>query len=286
MALPDTIRELLEAGVHFGHLSKHWNPKMKRFIFGKKKDVYIIDLEKTAVELEKAKDFVARVAQDGKKVLFVATKKQIRDSVRELAKSCNMPYSGDRWIGGFLTNFATVRPRVKRYVRMLEKKESGDFSDMNRKEMSSFNRELERMDRNYRGVKDMDEIPSCIYVVDPKRETACVREAARVGIPIVAIVDTNADPDKIDLPIPGNDDAIKSVRYITSQLSQAISQGAQRGQDLLAARQAQAKVDEALLEKEPDVAKYEVIEEELVSKVEKEKAEKELAKKRVQQKDK
>ncbi|MBD3263558.1 MAG: 30S ribosomal protein S2, partial [Candidatus Omnitrophica bacterium] len=204
MALPQIISEMLENGVHFGHLSKHWNPKMKKFIFGKKKNVYIIDLEKTAQKLEEAKDFLKQKASKDEKILFVGTKKQIRGVVRELASSCQMPYVVERWVGGLLTNFSTVQQRIKKYLNLLEKKEKGDFDKMPSKEVVRLNRELERMEKNYSGVISLEKLPECIYVIDPKKETACIREAIKLSIPVVALIDTDANPDIIDYPIPGN----------------------------------------------------------------------------------
>jgi len=228
MALPEMIKGLLESGVHFGHLSKHWNPKMKRFIFGKRKNVYIIDLEKTAQKLEEARDFMKQKAQAGQKILFVATKKQLRGLVKELASSCSMSYVAERWIGGLLTNFSTIRKRVNRYMELLEKREKGEFEKMPKKEVVRLNREIERMERNYSGVILLDELPGCVYVVDPKREVACVREVSKLSIPIIALVDTDANPEIIDYPIPGNDDSIKSVKYITSCLVESINEGLEK----------------------------------------------------------
>jgi small subunit ribosomal protein S2 len=225
MALPEVIKGLLENGVHFGHLSKHWNPKMKRFIFGKKKNVYIIDLEKTAQKLEEAKEFLKQKAASGEKILFVATKKQLRNLMKELACSCDMPYVTERWVGGLLTNFSTVRSRVNRYLSLLAKREKGDFGKMVKKEIIKMNREIERMAKNYSGVTSLDDLPGCVFVVDPKKEVACVREVRKLSIPIVALIDTDANPDIIDYPIPGNDDSIKSVNYITSCLVEAINEG-------------------------------------------------------------
>jgi small subunit ribosomal protein S2 len=224
VTLPDVIRDLLENGVHFGHLSKHWNPKMSKFIFGKKKNVYIIDLEKTAQKLEEAKEFIKKVAEKGEKILFVGTKRQLHDIIKEEAVSCGMPYVVERWVGGFLTNFSTIRERIKRYISLLEKRNSGEFDNMPRKEVVRLNREIEKMERNYSGVVSLDELPGCIYVVDPKREVACIREAKKLSIPVVALIDTDADPAVIDYPIPGNDDAIKSVKYITSCIANAIKE--------------------------------------------------------------
>jgi small subunit ribosomal protein S2 len=176
MALTEVIKELLESGVHFGHLSKHWNPKMKKFIFGKKKNIYIIDLEKTAEKLEEAKEFAKKIVQNGEKILFVGTKKQLRDLIREQASSCNMPYVVERWVGGLLTNYSTIRSRIKRYLTLLEKRDTGEFDKMSRKEVTRLNREIERMEKIYSGLKKFDKLPACIYVVDPKREIACVKK--------------------------------------------------------------------------------------------------------------
>lgn len=227
MAIPETIRELLENGTHFGHLSKHWNPKMKKFIFGKKKNIYIIDLEKTAEKLEEAKEFVKKIAQKQGTILFVATKRQLRDTIKELASSCGMPYVVERWVGGFLTNFATIKDRIKKYVDLIDKRNQGKFDKMPGKEVVRLNREIERMEKNYSGVTSLEDTPDCIYVVDPKREVECIREANKLAIPVVALIDTDANPEVIDYPIPGNDDAIKSVRYVTSCIVDAISEGTQ-----------------------------------------------------------
>lgn len=225
MALPDIIKELLENGTHFGHLGKHWNPKMKKFIFGKKKNVYIIDLEKTAKKLQEAKDFLKQKAKDREKILFVATKKQLKDAIKDLAVSCSMPYVAERWVGGLLTNFSTIRSRVNKYLELLEKREKGQFDKMVKKEVVKLNRDIERMEKSYSGITSLDRLPDCIYVIDPKREVACVREAIKLSIPIVALIDTDADPEIIDYPIPGNDDSIKSAKYITSCLVEAVKEG-------------------------------------------------------------
>ncbi len=287
MSLPEVIKQLLENGVHFGHLSKHWNPKMKKFIFGKKKDVYIIDLEKTAKKLEEAKEFAKNVAQSGGKILFVATKKQFRELLKEQAQDCGMPHIIDRWVGGFLTNFSTIRGRVKTYISILEKKEKGDFAKMPRKEVVRLNRQLSRMDRNYTGVKDLDELPACVFVVDPKKEIACVREANKLSIPIIALVDTDADPDVAEYPIPGNDDAIKSVKYITSCIAAAVKNGTKKAEEIIQAESEKARLaaeksgGDASGKDEPDVSKYEDLDEKLKA----EEEEKKEAKRRAQQKE-
>ena len=254
MALPEIIRKLLESGVHFGHLSKHWNPKMKRFIFGKKKNVYIIDLEKTAEKLEEAKDFLKEMAKKGEKILFVATKKQLRGMVKEFATSCGMPYVVERWIGGMLTNFSTVRRRVNKYLELLDKRDSGKFDRMSKKEVLRLNREIERMEKNYSGVVDLDSLPGCVYIVDPKKEIACAREVSKLSIPIVALIDTDADPDAIDYPIPGNDDSIKSVRSITESLIEAVKEGIEKIGVESTLEQTEEKATEKTGEAEEEVA--------------------------------
>jgi small subunit ribosomal protein S2 len=258
MALTEIIKQLLENGVHFGHLSKHWNPKMKKFIFGKKKNIYIIDLEKTAQKLEEAKEFTKKITQQGEKILFVATKKQLRDLIKEQASACLSPYVVERWVGGLLTNYSTIRTRIKRYTQLLEKRANGEFEKMPRKEVTRLNREIERMDKIYHGLVTLDKLPACIYVVDPKREIACVREANKLSIPIIALIDTDADPDVIDYPVPGNDDAIKSVRYITSSLVEVVKVETQKAQDLV------KLVKEEQTDKEPDIEKYETLEEKII----------------------
>ncbi len=246
------IKGLLESGVHFGHLSKHWNPKMKKFIFGKKKNVYIIDLEKTAEQLEEAKEFLKDLVQSGKQILFVATKKQLRNEVRELASSCGMPYVAERWVGGLLTNFSTVRRRVNRYLELIEKREKGEFSKMVKKEVVKLNREIARMEKMYSGVTLLETLPGCVYVVDPKREMACVREVNKLSIPIVALIDTDANPEIINYPVPGNDDSIKSVKYITSCLVEAINQGLEKREEKANQDAAEEAADETKKETEQD----------------------------------
>ncbi|MDD5195290.1 MAG: 30S ribosomal protein S2 [Candidatus Omnitrophica bacterium] len=278
MALPEVIKELLENGVHFGHLSKHWNPRMKKFIFGKKKDVYIIDLEKTAQKLDEAKEFVKEKVANGEKILFVATKKQLRGLIKEIATSCAMPYMVDKWVGGLLTNFPTVRKRIKKYVDFLQKRASGEFDKVPRKAVVRLNRELKRMEKNYSGVSTLEELPQCIFVVDPKKETACVREAVKSSIPIIALIDTDADPTMIDYPVPGNDDAIKSVRYIAGALAQAVREGEQKAKATAAGAKNAQEADGS----EPEAVAYEEIEDKVVDK---EKDTKATIKKRLRQKD-
>ena len=255
MAVSTIIKELLENGVHFGHLSKHWNPKMSKFIFGKKKNIYIIDLEKTAAKLEEAKNFIAQVVSEGGKILFVSTKPHLKELIEELANSCSMPYMVEKWVGGLLTNFSTIRARVNKYKELLKKRENGEFDKMSSKMVVRLNRELKRMEKSYRGIISLEELPKCLYIVDPKREISAVKEANKLNIPIVALIDTDGDPNLIDYPIPGNDDAIKSVRYITEAIVAIIKEKAKIVEKPI------EKVE--LKEQEPDVEKYQDLEEEM-----------------------
>ncbi len=225
MALSDTIKKMLEGGVHFGHLKRNWNPKMQKFIFGRKKNIYIIDLEKTAKKLAEAQDFLKEAVKSGGNVLFVGTKRQIRPAIKELASSCQMPYVDQKWVGGLLTNFPTIKKRLKRYLELLQMRESGKFDNIPGKEVVRLNREISRMDKKYSGLTSLEGLPDCVLVVDPEREKACVREVAKLSIPLVALVDTDANPEGIDYPIPGNDDAIRSVKFIVSSLVEAIKEG-------------------------------------------------------------
>lgn len=227
MGLSETIKEMLEGGVHFGHLKRNWNPKMKNFIFGRKKNIYIIDLEKTAKKLDQAKEFLKEIAKSGGVILMVGTKRQIRPVIKELANSCRMPYVDQKWVGGLLTNFPTIKKRLERYVELLQMRAEGKFEGIPGKEVVRLNREISRMDKKYSGLTFLEGIPDCVLVVDPGREKACIREAVKLSIPLVGLVDTDSDPEEINYPIPGNDDAIKSVRFIISSLVEAINEGSQ-----------------------------------------------------------
>ena len=244
MSLPEVIKDLLENGVHFGHLSKHWNPKMQKFIFGKKKNVYIIDLERTAQKLAEAQEFIKQTAARGGKILFVTTKRQLRDLVKELAESCDMPYINERWIGGFLTNFSTIRSRINKYLDLIDKRDTGKFEKMLKKEVVRLNRQIEKMEKIYSGVTKLESYPGCVLVIDPTKEVSCVREAQKLSIPIIGLIDTDGDPDVIDYPVPGNDDAIKSVRYIVSSLVEAIKEGQKLGESLEKKKKKDAPVKE------------------------------------------
>jgi small subunit ribosomal protein S2 len=225
MAPVVTMRQLLEAGVHFGHQTRRWNPKMKRFIYGERSGIYIIDLEQTLARIETAYTFVRDLVADGGNVLFVGTKKQAQDPVRSYAERCGMPYINERWLGGMLTNFQTMSKRVgkmKDYQRM---RDAGEFEAMIKKEALVLSRELVKLERNLGGIRNMESLPDAVFVLDTKKEDIAVTEANKLGIPIVAVVDTNCDPDVIQYVIPGNDDAIRSANLMARVISDAVQEG-------------------------------------------------------------
>ncbi|MFO7246451.1 MAG: 30S ribosomal protein S2 [Thermaerobacter sp.] len=222
-----TMKQLLEAGVHFGHQTRRWNPKMKPYIFTERNGIYIVDLQKTVRMLEQAYDFVRNLAFQGGKVLFVGTKKQAQETIAEEARRCGMYYVNQRWLGGMLTNFSTIRGRIERLLELEQMAESGYFERLPKKEVARLTKELEKLQKYLGGVRGMKERPDAIYVVDPRKEHIAVKEARRVGIPIIGIVDTNCDPEEIDYPIPGNDDAIRAVKLITGKIADAILEGLQ-----------------------------------------------------------
>jgi len=221
----ELIKKLLEAGVHFGHQKKRWNPKMKPYIFGQRSGIYIIDLEKTSQCIDAACVFARDIAAKGGKVLFVGTKKQAQIIVEEEAKKSGMYYVKNRWLGGLLTNYKTVKGSIRRLEEIENMKENGIWENLKKKETCRLDKEKERLLRDLGGIRDMQEQPDLIFIVDPKKEDIAVKEAIKLKIPIIAIVDTNGDPEVIDFPIPGNDDALKSIRVITSLVSQSIIDG-------------------------------------------------------------
>lgn len=223
-----TMRELLEAGVHFGHQTKRWNPKMKPYIFGARNGIYIIDLQQTVRMFKDAYDFVAKVTAGGKSVLFVGTKKQARESIYEEANRAEMYYVHNRWLGGMLTNFQTIKQSISRLNHLNTIENDGTINSYPKKERLKLGKEREKLDAVIGGISNMNGLPGAIFVVDPKKESIAVREGKRLGIPIVAVVDTNCDPDDVDYIIPGNDDAIRSVRLMTSRIADACIAGAQR----------------------------------------------------------
>ena len=220
-----TMKELLEAGVHFGHQTKRWNPKMQKYIFGERNGIYIIDLQKTLKKFREAYGFVRELAAGGGTMLFIGTKKQAQDTVLEEAGRCGMYYVNQRWLGGTLTNFATIRKSIGRLKKLEEMKETGEFERVSKKEGLELDREREKLEKALVGIKTMESLPAAVFIIDPRREKIAVAEAQRLGIPIVAIVDTNCDPTGIDYPIPGNDDAIRAVRLITSRVADAVNEG-------------------------------------------------------------
>lgn len=219
------VKQLLEAGVHFGHQTKKWNPKMAKYIFGQKKGIYIIDLQKTVEAIEIASNFLREVVKNSETVLFVGTKKQAQEVIREEATRCDMPYVNQRWLGGMLTNFSTIRKSINRLKELRKMKQEGIFNSLSKKEAASLNKEIAKLEKNLLGIVDMDSLPRVIFVIDPKKEELAVNDANKLGIEVVALVDTNCDPDKITYPIPGNDDAIRSIKLIVSLISEAILEG-------------------------------------------------------------
>jgi len=224
----ELIKKLLEAGVHFGHKSSRWNPKMKKFIFGERSGIYIIDLEKTAQCLEKAKDFLLDITSKGEFVLFVGTKKQAQEVIRQEATRAGMYYVSERWPGGLLTNFSTVKKSINRLKEIEKMREDGTYEKLTKKETARLEKELSKLKKNFSGIVSMERMPKAIFIVDTKKEETAVREANRLGIPVVGLIDTNSDPDIIAYPIPGNDDATKSIQLISSIIADTIIEGRKR----------------------------------------------------------
>lgn len=220
-----TMKQLLEAGVHFGHQTRRWNPKMKRFIFGERNGIYIIDLTQTLKRIENAYTFVRDTVSEGGSVLFIGTKKQAQDPVEEFATKCGMPYINQRWLGGMLTNFQTMSKRVSKMQEYQRMRDSGEFAAMPKKEALLLGRELDKLERYLGGIRNMEKLPSAVFVLDTKKESIAVTEANKLGIPVVAVVDTNCDPDVIQYVIPGNDDAIRSGSLLCRVIADAVDEG-------------------------------------------------------------
>ena len=231
------IKNLLEAGVHFGHETKRWNPKMKKYIFGQKNGIYIIDLEKTEDAIIKACDFLKGVIEAGHYVLFVGTKKQAQDIIKEEASKCGMFYVNQRWLGGMLTNFQTIKKSLRRLEELERIKEDGTMAKLSKKEASKLNKEMYKLNKNLEGIRDMDKLPKAIFVIDSKKEDIAVKEANILSIPVIGLVDTNSDPDRVKYVIPGNDDAIRSIKLVTTIMADA----ALEGKEMFAAGEAKAK---------------------------------------------
>ncbi len=226
-----SMKHLLEAGVHFGHQTRRWNPKMAPYIFTERNGIYIIDLQKTVRKVEDAYMFVRNLSMEGKSVLFVGTKKQAQESIESEAKRCNQFYVNNRWLGGMLTNFRTIRSRVERLNEIDRMEQNGQFEVLPKKEVVKLQHEREKLQANLGGIREMKQLPGALFVVDPRKEHIAVAEARTLGIPIVAIVDTNCDPDEVDYVIPGNDDAIRAVKLIAGKMADAVLEGRQGMQD-------------------------------------------------------
>ena len=222
-----SMKQLLEAGVHFGHQIRRWNPKMKGYIFTERNGIYIIDLQKTVKKIEDAYEFVKNISAEGGYILFVGTKKQAQESIQEEAERCGMYYVNQRWLGGMLTNFKTIRKRIDRLHKLEKMEEEGLFEVLPKKEVLNLRREKDRLEKNLGGIKDMTELPQAIFIVDPRKERIAIQEARKLQIPIIAIVDTNCDPDEVDYIIPGNDDAIRAVKLLTEKMADAVIEGRQ-----------------------------------------------------------
>ncbi|HOW88100.1 MAG TPA: 30S ribosomal protein S2 [Candidatus Omnitrophota bacterium] len=266
-----TIKQLLEAGVHFGHQTQRWNPKMKKYIFGERNGIYIINLELTLTCLEKALEFLKQTALEGKDVLFVGTKKQAQVPLKEAAESCGMPFVNQRWLGGMLTNFETIRKSIKKLESIDKMEQDGSFQFITKKEAGSLKKEREKLIKNLLGVREMRRLPGAVFVIDAELEKIAVAEAKKLGIPVVAVLDTNGDPDRIDYPLPGNDDAIKAIKLFCEAVSGAVAEG-RRGFQKIAkdkeeALQAEAAAEESSAEGEEVVLDEEAIEEKLDPKV-------------------
>lgn len=222
-----SMKQLLEAGVHFGHQTRRWNPKMAEYIFTERNGIYIIDLQKTVKKIEEAYEFIKSVSAAGQDVLFVGTKKQAQESIAEEATRCNMFYVNQRWLGGMLTNFKTIKTRIARLNELEKMEQEGTFDLLPKKEVIKLKAEKEKLNKNLSGIKNMTKVPGAIFIVDPRKEKNAILEAKILGIPIVAIVDTNCDPDEVDYVIPGNDDAIRAVKLITGKIADAVIEGHQ-----------------------------------------------------------
>ncbi len=221
------MKQLLEAGVHFGHQTRRWDPKMAEYIFQARNGIHIIDLQKTSKKLDEAYAFIKEQVEEGKTVLFVGTKKQAQECVKEAAEKCGMYYVDQRWLGGMLTNFGTIKTRIKRLKDLEKMQEDGTFDVLPKKEVILLKKEMEKLEKNLGGIKDMEEMPGVIFLIDPKKERIAILEAKKLNIPVVGVVDTNCNPEDLDYPIPGNDDAIRAVKLITDVMANAVIEGKQ-----------------------------------------------------------
>ena len=238
-----SMKQLLEAGVHFGHQTRRWNPKMKQYIFTERNGIYIIDLQMTVKKIEEAYYFVRDLAAQDKTILFVGTKKQAQESIEQEAKRCEMFYVNQRWLGGMLTNWKTIQTRIARLKKIDQMEANGDFDLLPKKEVIGLLNEREKLEKNLGGIKEMKKLPAALFVVDPRKEHIAIAEARSLGIPIVAIIDTNCDPDEVDYPIPGNDDAIRAVKLIAAKMADAVLEGKQ-GEQMTDAAEEEAEENE------------------------------------------
>ncbi len=246
-----TMKQLLEAGVHFGHQTRRWNPKMKPYIFGARNGIYIIDLQQTVKMFKVAYDFIRDVTARGEKILFVGTKKQAQNAIEQAAKRCGMDYVNHRWIGGLLTNFSTIRRSIERLKELEEIKEKGNPEKLSKKELTRLEKERVRLEKNFGGVRNMEELPGALFVVDSKKENIAIREARKLGIPVVAIVDTNCDPDEVDYVIPGNDDAIRAIDLFSNAVADACLEGRAIYEETLAVESREEEPQEEQTQQEP-----------------------------------
>ena len=265
------MKQLLEAGVHFGHQTRRWEPKMAEYIFQARNGIHIIDLQKTSKKLDEAYAFLKEQAEEGKTVLFVGTKKQAQDCVKEAAEKCGMYYVNQRWLGGTLTNFATIRKRIQRLTELERMQEDGTFDVLPKKEVILLKKEMEKLEKNLGGIKEMKELPGVMFIVDPKKERIGILEARKLGIPVIGLVDTNCNPEDVDYAIPGNDDAIRAVALIADCMANAVIEGRQ-GESMEAA---ETEMADEVAETEPESIEEVVASEEVVE----EKAEEKPAKK-------
>ena len=240
-----SIKQLLEAGVHFGHHTRRWNPKMAEYIFTERNGIYIIDLQKTAKKFEEAYMFARELSANGGNILFVGTKKQATDAIREEAARCGMYYVNVRWLGGMLTNFKTIKKSIARLAQLKKMQEDGTFDLLPKKEVAALTKEMDNLEKNLGGIKDMEQLPDAIFIVDTKKEHNAVLEAKRLGIPVIAIVDTNCDPDDADLIIPGNDDAIRAIKLISAAIADAVIEGKQGETPVVEAEAAEVAAEDA-----------------------------------------
>ncbi|MEW6584332.1 MAG: 30S ribosomal protein S2 [Nitrospirota bacterium] len=247
------MKELLEAGVHFGHQVKRWHPKMKKYIFGERNGIYIIDLQKTVKGLEEAYNFVKSVSIAGSPVLFVGTKKQSQEAIREEAGRAGAYFVNQRWLGGMLTNFSTIKKSIEKLKKIEAMKEDGTMALLPKKEVAALEKEKEKLERYLSGIKDMHSLPGALFIVDPKKERIAVAEAKKLSVPIVAIVDTNCDPDEVDYVIPGNDDAIRAIKLITSKIADAVIEGKETLSKTTAEEAQRSQAEEKIQQEETEV---------------------------------